>query len=174
LINVSSLIFLQFANGTPRTECGANQAGRKAADCGKIGIAKQTSSNKYHAVLWSLAYRSSPAKMAYRTVSLRVTRRNPAQALDSTISLTHTLKHPMSPLACPRASIWNARKRFGKIWAARAFDSSAVYGYSLGDWNETWISCAECRRRRMEKTARIPCRGAADLLGDSCEERRRA
>ena len=66
LSNVRPIIFLQFANGAPRTEVwrGLQGAAAKQADCGKIVIAvsEDIDPENTDAVLWSLAYRSNPSE----------------------------------------------------------------------------------------------------------------
>ncbi len=68
LSNVRPIIFLQFANGTPRTEVwrGLQGAATLRADCGKIVIAVSEDIDPANtdAVLWSLAYRSNPQASA--------------------------------------------------------------------------------------------------------------
>jgi len=49
-----------------------------------------------------------------------------------------TLKHPMSPLALPAREYMERAQAIWKELVCRAYDSSAVHGYSLGDWNATW------------------------------------
>ena len=64
LSNVRPIIFLQFANGTARTEVwrGLQGAAALRADCGKIviGVSEDIDPTNTDAVLWSLAYRSNP------------------------------------------------------------------------------------------------------------------
>jgi 4-hydroxy-3-polyprenylbenzoate decarboxylase len=145
LSNVRPVIFLQFANGTPRTEVwrGMHGAAAKQADCGKIVIAVSEDIDPINtdAVLWSLAYRSNPAEDVhiepYR--SRGHSPKSGPQALDSTMLVDATLKHPMSPLALP---VREYMERAQAIWKELGLPALTIrqpwHGYSLGDWNETW------------------------------------
>jgi 4-hydroxy-3-polyprenylbenzoate decarboxylase len=145
LSNVRPVIFLQFANGTPQTEVwrGMQGAAAKQADCGKIVIAvsEDIDPTNTDAVLWSLAYRSNPAEDVhiepYR--SRGHSPKSGPQALDSTMLIDATLKHPMSPLALPAREYM---ERAQAIWKELGLPALTIrqpwYGYSLGDWNETW------------------------------------
>jgi UbiD family decarboxylase len=145
LSNVRPVIFLQFANGTPRTEVwrGMQGAAAKQADCGKIVIAvsEDIDPTNTDAVLWSLAYRSNPAEDVhiepYR--SRGHSPKSGPQSLDSTMLVDATLKHPMSPLALPAREYM---ERAQAIWKELGLPALSIrqpwHGYSLGDWNETW------------------------------------
>src|SRR5882672_8791133 len=145
LSNVRPVIFLQFASGTPRTEVwrGLQGAAAKQAGCGKIVIAvsEDIDPTAADAVLWSLAYRSNPVEDVhiepYR--SRGHAPKSGPQALDSTMLIDATLKHPMSPLALP---VREYMERAQAIWKELGLPALAIrqpwHGYSLGDWNETW------------------------------------
>src|SRR5438445_10440748 len=104
LSNVPPIIFLQFANGTPRTEVwrGLQGAATLRADCGTIVIAVSEDIDPANtdAVLWSLAYRSNPQEDVhigpYRSIAHAPT--SAPQSLDSTMLIDATLKLPMPPL----------------------------------------------------------------------------
>ena len=145
LSNVRPVIFLQFTNGTPRTEVwrGLQGASAKQADCGKIVIAvsEDIDPSNTDAVMWSLAYRSNPVEDVH-VEPYRSTGHAPKsgrQAMDSTLLIDATLKHPMSPLALPAREYM---ERAREIWKELGLPSIAVrapwHGYSLGDWNEKW------------------------------------
>jgi len=145
LSNVRPVIFLQFANGTPRTEVwrGLHGAAAKQADCGKIVIAVSEDIDPLNtdAVMWSLAYRSNPVEDVH-VEPYRSTGHAPKsgrQAMDSTLLIDATLKHPMSPLALPAREYM---ERARELWKELDLPPLAVrppwHGYSLGDWDEKW------------------------------------
>ena len=145
LSNVRPVIFLQFANGAPRTEVwrGLQGAAAKQADCGKIVIAvsEDIDPTNTDAVLWSLAYRSNPVEdvhiESYR--SRGHAPKSGSQALDSTMLIDATLKGTMPPLALP---VREHMERAQAIWKELGLPPIIVrppwHGYSLGDWNEAW------------------------------------
>ena len=146
LSNVRPIIFLQFANGAPRTEVwrGLQGAAAKQADCGKIVIAvsEDIDPTNTDAVLWSLAYRSSPVEDVhiepYRSRG-HAPKSGPPQAHDSTMLIDATLKHSMPPLALPARE---HMERAQTIWKELGLPPLSAcppwHGYSLGDWNEAW------------------------------------
>src|SRR5207253_4241104 len=107
LSNVRPIIFLQFANGTPRTEVwrGLQGAATLRADCGKIVIAVSEDIDPANtdAVLWSLAYRSNPAE----DVAISPHRssghgpKSGRRLSDATMLVDATLKQTFPPLALP-------------------------------------------------------------------------
>jgi 4-hydroxy-3-polyprenylbenzoate decarboxylase len=145
LSNVRPVIFLQFDNGTPRTEVwrGMQGTAAKQADCGKIVIAvsEDVDPANTDAVFWSLAYRSNPVEDVhvepYR--SRGHAPKSGPQMLDSTMLIDATLKHPMPPLALPAREYM---ERAQAIWKELGLPAITVrapwHGYSLGDWNEAW------------------------------------
>jgi 4-hydroxy-3-polyprenylbenzoate decarboxylase len=170
LSNVRPVIFLQFANETPRTEVwrGMQGASTKQADCGKIVIAvsEDIDPTNTDAVLWSLAYRSNPAEDVhiepYR--SRGHAPKSGAQEMDSTMLIDATLKHPMSPLALPAREYM---ERAQTIWKELGLPALTIrqpwHGYSLGDWNETW-----------DQFARNAASGEWEKNGANTETRRRS
>jgi UbiD family decarboxylase len=145
LSNVRPVIFLQFANGAPRTEIwrGLRGAATYRADCGKIVIAVSEDIDPANAdaVLWSLAYRSNPVEDVqiepYRSIGHAP--RSGAPAMDSTLLIDATLKRPMAPLALPSREFM---ERALGIWKELGLPTVTVrppwHGYSLGDWSDTW------------------------------------
>ncbi len=145
LSNVRPIIFLQFANGAPRTEVwrGLQGAAAKQADCGKIVIAvsEDIDPENTDAVLWSLAYRSNPSEDVhvepYR--SRGHAPKSGPQVLDSTMLIDATLKHSMPPLALPARE---HMERAQAIWKELGLPPLSIrppwHGYSLGDWNDAW------------------------------------
>lgn len=149
LSNVRPVIFLQFANGAPRTEVwrGLQGAAALRADCGKIVIAvsEDIEPSNTDAVLWSLAYRSNPQDDVhiepYRSIG-HAPKSGP-QTLDSTMLIDATLKYPMPPLALPKREFM---ERALDIWKQLDLPALRVqppwHGYSLGDWSEAWDAFA--------------------------------
>jgi 4-hydroxy-3-polyprenylbenzoate decarboxylase len=145
LSNVRPIIFLQFANGAPRTEVwrGLRGAAAKQADCGKIVIAVSEDIDPANtdAILWSLAYRSNPVEDVhiepYR--SRGHAPKSGSQAMDSTMLIDATLKHSMPPLALPARE---HMERAQAIWKELGLPPISIrppwHGYSLGDWNDAW------------------------------------
>ncbi len=142
LSNVRPIIFLQFANSTPRTEVwrALQGAAAKQADCGKIVIAVSEDIDPANtdAVLWSLAYRSNPVEDVhiepYR--SRGHAPKSGSQTLDSTMLIDATLKGILPPLALPARE---HMERAQAIWKELGLPPLSVrppwHGYSLGDWN---------------------------------------
>jgi UbiD family decarboxylase len=149
LSNVRPVIFVQFANETPRTEIwrGLRGAATKQADCGKVVIAvsEDIDPNSTDAVIWSLAYRSNPVEDVqiepYRSAG-HAPKSGP-RVMDSTMLIDATLKHPMAPLALPAREFM---ERARTIWKSLGLPPLTVqspwYGYSLGDWADAWESFA--------------------------------
>jgi UbiD family decarboxylase len=145
LSNVRPIIFLQFANGAPRTEVwrGLQGAAAKQADCGKIVIAvsEDIDPSNTDAVLWSLAYRSNPVEDVhiepYR--SRGHAPKSGSQSMDSTMLIDATLKHSMPPLALPGREYM---ERAQSIWKELGLPQLSVrppwHGYTLGDWSDGW------------------------------------
>ena len=145
LSNIRPVIFLQFANGAPRTEVwrGLRGAATQRADCGKIVIAvsEDIDPSNADAVLWSLAYRSNPVEDVqiepYRSIGHAP--KSGAASMDSTLLIDATLKRPMAPLALPTREFM---ERALAIWNEIGLPQVALrppwHGYSLGDWSDAW------------------------------------
>jgi 4-hydroxy-3-polyprenylbenzoate decarboxylase len=145
LSNVRPVIFVQFANGTPRTEIwrGLQGTAARQADCGKIVIAvsEDIDPSNTDAVMWSLAYRSNPIEDVH-VEPYRSTGHAPKSGprdLDSTMLIDATLKYPMAPLALPGRQFM---ERAQALWMELGLHPLTVqppwHGYSLGDWTEAW------------------------------------
>ena len=157
LSNVRPVIFLQFANGTPRTEVwrGLRGAAALRADCGKIVIAvsEDIEPSNTDAVLWSLAYRSNPQDDVhiepYRSIG-HAPKSGP-QTVDSTMLIDATLKYPMPPLALPKREFM---ERALDIWKQLDLPALRVqqpwHGYSLGRLERSLGRVRlQCRLRRV-------------------------
>ena len=169
LTNLRPVIFVQFKNGTPRTEIwrGLNGTASRQADCGKIVIAvsEDIDPTNTDAVMWSLAYRSNPIEDVviepYRSTG-HAPKSGDAE-MDSTMLIDATLKHPMGPLALPGKEFM---ERAQVLWKELNLPplklQSPWHGYSLGDWTSTW-----------EKFARNAVDGTWAENGENTFSRRR-
>ena len=107
LSNLRKVIFVQYAQNTPRTEVwrGLHGAATLLADCGKICIAvsEDIEPSNADAVFWSLAYRSNPVEDVH-VAPHRSAGHGPKsgpRSEDSTLLVDATLKHSAPPLALP-------------------------------------------------------------------------
>jgi 4-hydroxy-3-polyprenylbenzoate decarboxylase len=125
LTNLRKVIFLQFAQGVPRTEVwrALHGASSLLADCGKICVAvsEDIDPTNTDGVFWSLAYRSNPADdvhiMPYRSAGHGP--KSGAHNEESTILIDATLKHSAPPLALP-AREFMERAHLAGAWPADA------------------------------------------------------
>jgi UbiD family decarboxylase len=149
LSNIRPVIFLQMADGTPRTEIWRALQGcaSRFADCGKIVIAlsEDVDPGNTDAVFWSLAYRSNPSQDLH-VQPYRSTGHGPksgSREMDSTLLIDATIKHPMPPLALPARQFM---ERAVEIWRELGLGPLALrppwHGYQLGDWSESWTEFA--------------------------------
>ena len=149
LSNLRPVIFLQFANGVPRTEVwrGLRGAASKQADCGKIVIAlsEDVDPTNTDAVIWSLAYRSNPVEDVqvepYRSAGHGP--KSGSRGMSSTMLVDATLKHSMPPLALPGQEFM---ERALDLWKELGLPALSIkqpwHGYSLGDWDDAWDAFA--------------------------------
>jgi UbiD family decarboxylase len=145
LSNLRKIIFVQYAQGTPRTEVwrGLHGAATLLADCGKICIAvsEDIEPSNADAVFWSLAYRSNPVEDVH-IVPHRSAGHGPKSGRreeDSTILIDATLKHAAPPLALPaREFMERARAIWQELGLPSLTPQSPWHGYSLGDWSQDW------------------------------------
>ena len=150
LSNLRPIIFVQFSNGTPKTEVwrGLQATAARQADSGKIVIAvsEDIDPENTDAVMWSLAYRSNPIEDVhvepYRSTG-HSPKSGPSQ-LDSTMLIDATLKYPMAPLALPKREFMERAQELWKELGLPPITPHAPWhGYSLGDWNESWEQFAK-------------------------------
>jgi len=151
--NLRKVIFLQFARGTARTEIwrGLQGAAALRADCGKICIAvsEDIDPANVDAIFWSLAYRSNPG-IDVQIMPYRSSGHGPKsdKREDSTILIDATLKQDMPPLALPKREFMErALTLWKKLNLPPITPQPPWYGYSLGDWDELYDTCA---RRAVE------------------------
>ncbi len=179
LSNLRPIIFVQFANDTPKSEIwrGLQGTAARQADSGKMVIAVSEDIEPEHtdAVMWSLAYRCNPIEDVhiepYRS-SGHSPKSGPGHT-DSTMLIDATLKYPMAPLALPgREYMERAQALWRELGLPALTPRSPWHGYSLGDWNDIWQEFARnavtgdwakngentWRRRRGGLTPETPAR----------------
>jgi UbiD family decarboxylase len=149
LTNLRPVIFLQFADGMPRTEVWRALHGTTTlqSNCGKIviGVSEDIDPASMDAVLWSLAYRTNPIEDV-----LLVPHRGGVQGAqygpktsDSGMLVDATRKYPMAPLALPtREYMEHARALWEELDLYPLNVQSPWHGYSLGDWTDRWETFA--------------------------------
>jgi UbiD family decarboxylase len=145
LSNLRKVIFVQYAQGTARTEVwrGLHGASTLLADCGKICIAvsEDIDPTNTDAVFWSLAYRSNPVEDVH-IAPHRSAGHGPksgARHEDSSILVDATLKHVAPPLALPAQQFMEgARAIWQELGLPPLTPQPPWHGYSLGDWSANW------------------------------------
>jgi 4-hydroxy-3-polyprenylbenzoate decarboxylase len=145
LSNLRKIIFLQFADGTPRTEIwrGLSGASTLKADCGKIVVAvsDDIDATNADAVFWSMAYRCNPVDDVH-IVPYRSGGHGPKsgrRAEDSTLLVDATAKHVMPPLALPKKEFMEKARRIWEELGLPALSPQPPWhGYTLGDWSDAW------------------------------------
>lgn len=150
LSNIRPVIFLRFADGTPRESVwqGLHGAATLQAQCGRIVIAVSEDIDPHNldAIFWSLAYRSHPAQ-DLEIVRDRKIGHGPKSGRgksDSGFLVDATRKHAMPPLALPgKIYMERAREIWNELGLPQLEVRSPWHGYSLGDWNETWERFAQ-------------------------------
>ena len=150
LTNVRPVIFLNFEHGTPRTEVwrGLHGAATLQAQCGKIVIAlgEDIDASNADAVFWSMAYRANMGEDLH-VAPYKSGGHGPKsgpRASDATLLIDATPKHPMPPFALPaREFMERAKVLWDELGLPALSPQPPWYGYSLGDWNETWDSWAK-------------------------------
>jgi 4-hydroxy-3-polyprenylbenzoate decarboxylase len=150
LSNLRKIIFVQYAQGTPRTEVwrGLHGASTLLADCGKICIAvsDDIDPSNTDAVFWSLAYRSNPAEDVH-VAPHRSAGHGPKSGPrheEATLLIDATLKHVAPPLALPaREFMEHAKTMWQELGLPALTPQPPWHGYSLGDWAKNWDVYAE-------------------------------
>jgi UbiD family decarboxylase len=149
LTNLRPVIFLQYAEDTPRTEVwrGLHGAATLQSDCGKIVIAVSEDIDplSMDAVLWSLAYRTNPIEDVHLVPhrgGVQGAQYGPKTS-DSGLLIDATRKYPMAPLALPtREYMEHARALWEELDLYPLAVQSPWHGYSLGDWTDRWETFA--------------------------------
>jgi UbiD family decarboxylase len=145
LSNLRKIIFVQYAQGTPRTEVwrGLHGAATLLPDCGKVCIAvsEDIDPTNTDAVFWALAYRSNPMEDVH-IAPHRSAGHGPKSAPrdeESAILIDATLKHPAPPLALPaREFMERARTVWQELDLPALTPQPPWHGYSLGEWSASW------------------------------------
>ena len=170
LTNLRKVIFVQYAQGTPRTEVwrGLHGASTLLADCGKIVIAvsEDIDPTNTDAVFWSLAYRSNPVEDVH-VAPYRSAGHGPKsgpRSEESTLLIDATLKHAAPPLALPARDFMEARARdLGGARSAGAHAAAALARLFarrlVGELGR--LRAARRRRPTGKRAARKPSRAAA-------------
>ncbi len=154
LSNVRPVIFLQYAQGAPRTEVwrGLHGASSLRADCGKIVVAvsEDIDPSNTDAIWWSIAYRANPVEDVH-VVPHRSSGHGPKsgrRSNDSSLLVDATLKQVFPPLALPtREFMERARLLWDELGLPALSPQPPWHGYTLGDWTDTWETYA---RRAVE------------------------
>jgi UbiD family decarboxylase len=145
LTNLRPVIFLQFADNTPRSEVwrALRGAATLQSNCGKVVIAVSQDIDplSMDAVLWSLAYRTNPVDdvgfMPNRG-GVQGAQYGPRKT-DSGLLIDATRKRAMPPLALPaRAFMEHARGLWEELDLPALNVQTPWHGYTLGEWTETW------------------------------------
>jgi len=168
LTNLRKVIFVQFAQGTSRTEIWRGLRGASAlrADCAKIciGVSEDIDPTNTDAVFWSLAYRSDPS-VDVQIAPYRSAGHGPKSGKreESSMLIDATLKTSAPPLALPgREFMENARAIWEELGLPPITPQSPWHGYSLGDWDE-----------RYDVYARRAVEGQWEVGGNETIQRRR-
>ncbi len=169
LTNLRKLVILQFATGTPRPEIwrGLNATLTLQAIVGKfiVAVDEDIDPENADAVFWAMSYRCNPVKDTH-VVPYREPGHGPRSATgepDSAMLIDATMKGAMPPLALPkREYMEHAKALWERLGLPPLRPESPWFGYSLGDWDETF-----------DATAEAAAHGLAMERGDSYRQRRR-
>jgi 4-hydroxy-3-polyprenylbenzoate decarboxylase len=145
LTNLRPVVFLQFADDTPRTEVwrGLRGMASRQSGVGKIVIAVSEDIDplSLDAFLWSLAYRCNPVQdvelMPYYS-GVQGAQYGP-DVTDSFMLIDATRKRPMPPLALPRPEFMqHARALWEELDLGPLNVQSPWHGVTLGEWTDDW------------------------------------
>jgi 4-hydroxy-3-polyprenylbenzoate decarboxylase len=149
LTNLRPVIFVQLAEGMPRSEVWRALHGTATlqSNCGKIVIAvsEDIDPASMDAVLWSLAYRTNPIEDVHLVPhrgGVQGAQYGPKTS-DSGMLVDATRKYPMAPLALPtREYMEHARALWEELDLYPLNVQSPWHGYGLGDWTDRWETFA--------------------------------
>ncbi|HUZ73241.1 MAG TPA: UbiD family decarboxylase [Stellaceae bacterium] len=170
LTNLRRFVFLQFAPFTPREEVWRALRGTITlqAAIGKFVVAIDEDIDPFNAdaVFWAMGYRCNPVTDTH-VVPYREAGHGPRtageQATESAMLIDATMKHAMPPVALPKREFMeNAKALWERLGLPALRPEAPWFGYSLGDWTETWDANA------MQAT-----RGEWALRSESYRQRRR-
>ena len=178
LSNLRKVIFVQYAQGTPRTEVwrGLQGASSLLADCGKICIAvsEDIDPSNADAVFWSLAYRANPIEDAHiaphRSARTRAEVRPAPRGIDAA-DRRDAQAHRAAARAAGARLHGAARARSGRNLQLPAITPQPPWhGYSLGDWSRPLGRLRRTRGRRpmgAERRARLSRRRRGGLTPET-------
>jgi UbiD family decarboxylase len=169
LTNLRKLVILQFAEGTPRSEVwrALNGTLTLQAIVGKfiVAVDEDIDPDNADSVFWAMSYRCNPIKDTH-VVPYREPGHGPRTAdtePDSAMLIDATMKHPMPPLALPkREYMENAKALWERLGLPPLRPETPWFGYSLGDWDETF-----------DANAQTAAHGHAMDRGETYRQRRR-
>ena len=147
LSNLRPVIFVQYAQGTARTEVwrGLHGAATFQPRCGKIviGVSEDIDPANTDAVFWSIAYRSNPLEdvhlMPYGG-GVQGAQYGPNRQ-DSIMLIDATLKRPMPPFALPAREFMEGARAIWQELGLPAINAHPPWhGYTLGNWSERWAT----------------------------------
>jgi UbiD family decarboxylase len=169
LTNLRKLVILQFAKGTPRSEVWRALEGTLTlqAIVGKfiVAVDEDIDPDNADSVFWAMSYRCNPIKDTH-VVPYREPGHGPRSAdaePDSAMLIDATMKHPMPPLALPkREYMENAKALWERLGLPALRPETPWFGYSLGDWDETF-----------DANAQAAAHGHAMDRGETYRQRRR-
>jgi 4-hydroxy-3-polyprenylbenzoate decarboxylase len=145
LTNLRTVMFVQFAAGTARSEIWRALQGAASlqADIGKyvIAVSEDINPDNPDAVFWSLAYRANPVEdvliVPYRSEGHGP--RSGEPKTDSTMLIDATQKEPDPPLSLPKREFMErARAIWQELGLPALKPREPWHGYSLGDWDSAW------------------------------------
>ena len=170
LSNVRPVIFLKFAQGTPRTEVwrALHGASGLRADCGKIVVAvsDDIDPTNTNAVFWSMAYRANPVDDVH-VVPHRSSGHGPKSGRvpnDSSLLIDATLEAGVSAARLAHARIHGARPQdLGRARPAGAVAAAAVARLHARRLERHLGNLCQARRHRRlgSRAARTPSRRSA-------------
>ncbi len=145
LTNLRKFVILQFAAGSPRSEVwrALNGALTLQAIVGKFVVAvdEDIDPENADAIFWAMSYRCNPIRDTH-VVPFRDPGHGPRTSEaepDSAMLIDATMKQKMPPLALPkREYMENAKALWERLGLPALRPEMPWFGYSLGDWNETW------------------------------------
>jgi len=146
LTNLRRFVFLQFAQGVPRSEVWRALYGvlTLQAIVGKFVIAvnDDIDPDNPDSVFWAMSYRCNPIEDTH-VVPFRdaghAPRMEEVASLESALLIDATLKHPMPPLALPKKEFMeNAKALWERLGLPALKPETPWHGYSMGDWTEEW------------------------------------
>lgn len=150
LTNLRRVVFVQFERGVDKTEIWRALYGTAAfmPAVGKyvIAINEDIDPDNGDAVFWALGYRANP-DLDVQVLKHRARGHGPVLKTaesDATMLIDATLKADMPPVALPaREYMESARILWDKLGLPTLKPEPPWYGYSLGEWNDTWEDYAK-------------------------------